>query len=129
MSKYKINSVVKKNTTEVETFAKGDKSFSIETLWRHCEYIVESEEPIEATEGTFEVTEYQIEDSNLDDGIATYFNPLSNMTEEECEGIEEFFWSSDGGYFGLENDGWEHLDTEVFIFNGVEVEKLDGQKS
>lgn len=121
-----VENVVKKSTQETEIFTneEGDK-LHITTLWRGGEYTINVDEdfvyPDEDEE--FVVTDYEIEDMNNWDGISVDFEIISSNNDAYKETLRECVEKTyeDQGYMGLEEAGWNHDDTEVVIYNGVEI--------
>jgi len=122
-----VENAVKKSTEETEIFINedGDRLY-IHTLWRGGEYTINVDEEFvyPDEDQAFVVTDYEIEDMNNWDGCSVDFEIVS-LTKSEAyketlkECVEKIY--EEEGYMGLEEAGWNHEDTEVVIYNGVEI--------
>ena len=139
MSLVKVTNEIKKSVIEVETWTNLDKQVAvdIETGWRFSTYTLdlqEQDEPIDPeNKHGFIVTDYQIEDMDSSDSFSFSFNEVWRMngdeplTEDEQGDIIaelETLWE-DGGWSALEEAGWDHYDTETFIYGPLIVEEVE----
>ena len=122
-----VENSTKKSTEEMGIFVNddGDRLY-IHTLWRGGEYTINVDEDFEypGPEDAFIISDYEIEDMNNWDGVSIDFDVVS-MTKNEAyketlkECVEKIY--EDEGYSGLEEAGWIHEDTEIVIYNGVDI--------
>lgn len=113
MKTYIVENTTKKSIEEIETWKKDDEYVTITTLWRGGSYTIETDEILESTEDTFVVSDYEIADLSVYDGCSMDFE--GNLADE----VEHLY--EDGGYMEIETAGWDHVDTETIIYNGVEI--------
>lgn len=116
MTTYVVENATKKSIEEIETWEKDGQTVTITTLWRGGEYTIETDEDLQSTEDMFCVSDYQIEDCSTYDGVSMDFEG------ELADEVEHMF--EDGGFSEMEVCGWDHVDTEIFIHNGVEIRKV-----
>lgn len=126
---YKISTLEKKSICQEETFTKtvGDQSYEvrIEQWWRWG-YVVISEvdHTLDADNPDgLVVSDYCIEDQDLNDGVALYFHYSKNVSDEEKE-LFESAWEEDG-YSGIEDIGWSQWDTETTFVGPLEIELIE----
>jgi hypothetical protein len=133
-----VENEIKKNVIEVETWYHSEKDIYIqaETGWRFSKYTLEVDEDFDIdqidkeNEHGFCVSEYHVEDMESSDSFSFDFNyavsQSKELTEEQEESILEEvlnLWEEDG-WWGLENAGWEHEDTEVWIYGPLIIEEV-----
>ena len=139
MKTLKIENEIKKNVIEVETWTNLEKQVAvdIETGWRFAKYTINVEDndvPIDQeNKHGFIVSDYEIEDMESSDSFSFSFNEVWKMngeeplTEEEQGDIIaelEALWE-DGGWSALEEAGWDHYDTETFIYGPLIIEEVE----
>lgn len=139
MPTLKIENEIKKNVIEVETWIHPERQLGvdIETGWRFVEYTINVSEE-EAAEidpenkHGFIITDYDIEDMSSSDSFSFSFNEVwrlsgnQSLTEEEQDSIIgelESLWEEEG-WGGLEAAGWDHHDTETFIYGPLIIEEV-----
>lgn len=129
---YKVSTLDKKSICQEEIFQKivGNEVFEVrmEQWWRWG-YVVLSEvakDEIDADNPNgLLVTDYSIEDQDLNDGVALWFTYSENMTEEDKQQFESA-WEEDG-YGGIEELGFNPWDVEMTFVGPLEVELLEEQ--
>lgn len=115
----------KKSVVEVERYEKDYNEIIVTTLWRNgefkitCEGLGEArllEEYFNCKDGT-EINLYEefsdVEMQGTFDGISVDFDGDTELLEEAQED-DDFYYSS-----WLEDNGYEHVDTEYFIIGPV----------
>lgn len=124
----KISTLDKKSIGCTETFEKiidGETyRVDLEQWWRWGYVIVDEnadEIDVSNPDGLI-VTDLSINDQSFDDGVSLYFYFSQNMTDELKKEVEELW--DDEGYWGLEEAGWEMIDTETVFHGPLEVENL-----
>ena len=125
---YVIKNVTKKNVYCTETWSNPDtdEEFEIEEMFRWGETVLrltdeEYKEIVQdMTEGVpITVTNYDIEDQNLDDGCAMDFAGDAEIVEK----VEAIY--DDGQYMALEDAGFYHDDSVVTYYGEVSLEKVE----
>lgn len=127
MSKtFRVSTTEKKSVASTKTFRKNvdgvqyEAELEIWYRWGNAT-ISEVETESELTEhNTLEITNYDIQDQQLDDVVSSYWYYGSNVLEEMKAEVEAT-WGEDG-YEGLEDSGWSHIDTETFFHGPLEVQ-------
>jgi len=127
---YKVSTEHKKSIIHTEIFWKtiGDVKYEarIEQTWRWGYAIISDVEKdsidLENPDGLL-VSDYIIEDQDLDDGVALWFYYSDNVTDEMKEEFESV-WEEDG-YSGVEEKDWSMWDTELVFIGPLEVELLE----
>jgi len=121
----------KKSVVEVERYQRDDDEILVSTLWRNGEFSItctslkearflqemfNQKDPVEVNLNYFEDWEML----GTFDGISVDFLGDSEDITEAQEREDDFaYWS------WLEENGWEHIDTEYFIYGAVEYVKED----
>lgn len=138
MKQYRIKTLEKKNVNQSEIWTHEERELSvvIVQLYRWGEFVVQCEEDehfdLENKQGLW-VTDYDIQDQNMDDGISLYFTNLysntKELTEEEKESIIEELEQiyEEGAYIALEEAGWSFDDVETFVMGPLEVEDITNE--
>lgn len=116
----------KKSLIEVERYENDYNEIIVTTLWRNgefqitCEGLAEArllEEYFNCKEGK-EINLYEefsdVEMHGTFDGISVDFDGDCEELEEAQENDEDFYYST-----WLEENGYEHVDTEYFIYGPV----------
>lgn len=116
----------KKSVVEVERYEKDYNEIIVRTLWRNAEFKITCEglgearlleEYFNCKEGT-EIDLYgefsDVEMQGTFDGIGVDFDGDTELLEEAQENDEDFYYST-----WLEDNGYEHVDTEYFIYGPV----------
>lgn len=127
---YKISTLDKKSICQEEIFHKiidGETyAVTMEQWWRWG-YVVITDVDKDAIDpenpNGLLVTDYSIDDQDLNDGVSLWFNFTDNVPEEERDLFEQA-WEEDG-YSGVEDLGWNHWDTEMTFVGPLEVELLE----
>jgi hypothetical protein len=132
-STYRISTQEKKSIVQVETFTMTkdgeDYRVDMEQWWRWGYVVIsEVEDTIDPDnpDGLM-VSDYSIDDQDLNDGVACYFNFSDNVTDEIKELFEQA-WDEDG-YSGVEDLGWMQWDMEMCFHGPLEVELLEQVES
>ena len=126
---YKISTQEKKSIVHVETYTKtidGEEcEVKIEQTWRWGYVIISDvEDAIDpANPDGLMVTDYSIDDQDLDDGCSLWFY-FSDNTPEEARELFESAWDEEG-YSGIEDLGWNQWDTEICFHGPLDVELLE----
>ena len=129
---WKIETATKKAIVVTETFFKtdGDQTYrmNIETTWRWGHVIVSDDvhDLDLVNEDGLEVSGFDIEDQEYDDGCALWFTFSDNVPEEIRE-LAESAWDEEG-FYGLEELGWSHDDTETWFWGPLTIEDLGGDE-
>ena len=131
MATWKISNQEKKSVIETEIWrnSKTDQTVTIETGWRWGEWFVESDtEPKidllnESGCDPYAFEGYDVIDQNLDDGCWVEISFSKNIDEALQQKIDSG-WEDDG-YFGLEQLGFEHYDTDTEIQGPLLIEKVE----
>ena len=129
--RYIVTNKYKKSIEEVENFRKGKVSFSLSTTWRSGSWAIipqtEDEcnelQKAQESEDVFELYDFEeVEFLDTYDGDSMEFNFWGHDDDEDLEdAVRELYWEE--GCMGLEEDGWNELDPEVFIHYGINVEE------
>lgn len=128
MALYSIKNKEKKSVYVNETWANEDGSerFVIEEMYRWGETVIDvSDEELEMFEdmkqsSEFRVSEFAIEDQNLDDGCSLYFN--TDGDDELLEKLEAL-WEEEG-YSALEAAGYYLDDSETYYIGELEITEV-----
>lgn len=127
---YKISTEDKKSIIHTEIFTKtvGDQYYEarIEQTWRWGYAVIsdvekDSIDP-QNPDGLL-VSDYSIEDQDLEDGVALWFYYSDNVTEEMIEEFEAA-WDEDG-YQGIEDKDWSQWDTELVFIGPLNIELVE----
>lgn len=127
---FKVSTQDKKSIVVTETFEKkvGDQWYRVdmENTWRWGYAIVSGEDLTEddlKQEGGLEITGWEVDDQNYDDGVALWFNYSDNVTDEMKEEFERL-WDDDG-YSGVEENGWDLVDVETWFYGPLDIELVE----
>lgn len=132
--KYLVTPKYKKSVAELEFWRKGDRRFTIETLWRSGSWYITPQTDDEVVdlincyenEEVLELYDFEdVEFLETYDGCATDWSFHNIDDEEEQEDIKEMFWEEGRMYF--EDEGWDELDSELYIYNGIELEEVNDE--
>lgn len=129
MSKtFKVSTLEKKSIGTTETFEKVVDGVTYRAdleHWYRWGYVilsgVENQEDL-TQHDPLEVTGYDIEDQDFDDGVAAYWHFSDNVTDEMKEEVQTL-WDEEG-YSGLEENDWSHVDVETYFHGPLEVELI-----
>lgn len=123
----------KKSVYEIERYWKDDDEILVSTLWRNGEFAITCRSLKEArflekmfnTKKNTEVCLTIFEECEIlmtYDGISTEFlGDCDDLAESMEDSVDD-----DMSYWQwLEDNGWEHIDTEYFIYGGVEYVQAD----
>ena len=128
-----IKTLEKKNVRTLSEWCMPDegvaagKTFYIEEWWRWGEWTVRTDkEPRQADdcyEEPIDMDEFDVDDQNLDDGVALDFQFGSDWTEEEKAYVEQL-WDEDS-YTSFEEAGIYQNDCYTQAYGPVEVVCID----
>lgn len=131
---YLVEHAIKKSVTEVETYEKEYDTLQITTLWRGGEFVVtpQTEEEVDLLEQFRDGVEgetlcmndfEEMEMSGTFDGCSEDFS--GDVPENFDEELEKA-WDEDdlSRHEYLEENGWDHTDTEYFIYGQIEVSEV-----
>lgn len=131
---YLVEHAIKKSVTEVETYEKEYDTLQITTLWRGGEFVVtpQTEEEVDLLEQFQDGVEgetlcmndfEEMEMSGTFDGCSEDFS--GDVPENFDEELEKA-WDEDdlSRHEYLEENGWDHTDTEYFIYGQIEVSEV-----
>lgn len=124
MPTWTLRPIEKKNIEEKSFFTKDDQTICRIEWYRWASWKLESDQrpdiDLDNPDG------YDVYGSGLDwdlldmtDGVSVEWEFPNDMDEEERIRIEEIY--ADDGYSGLEEVGWDNIDTEVFIYGPLEL--------
>lgn len=143
MMTYSIEPVHKKSIEEIQYWRHAEKgvTLTITETWRWGRYFINVDEeadlPLNISEDAEDwykhvtyVHDYDYELDWTDDGCGTYFEVVESdkdMSDDEkyefAEQFEERFWEE--FYMGIEEDGWDMVDSEVYIIGPLKLEKIE----
>lgn len=131
---YLVEHAIKKSVTEVETYEKEYDTLQITTLWRGGEFVVtpQTDEEVDLLEQFQDGVEgetlcmndfEEMEMSGTFDGCSEDFS--GDVPENFDEELEKA-WDDDdlSRHEYLEENGWDHTDTEYFIYGQIEVSEV-----
>ena len=131
---YLVEHAIKKSVTEVETYEKEYDTLQITTLWRGGEFVVtpQTEEEVDLLEQFQDGVEgetlcmndfEEMEMSGTFDGCSEDFS--GDVPENFDEELDKA-WDEDdlSRHEYLEENGWDHTDTEYFIYGQIEVSEV-----
>lgn len=124
MPRWTLGNAHKKNVEERSIWSKdGDEICRIE-WYRWGTWSTESEQRPDVD--TDNPDGYDIHGSDVDweivdmtDGVAAGWQFPDGMADEERTRIEELY--DEDGYSGLEDDGWENIETEIYLHGPLEL--------
>jgi hypothetical protein len=128
MATWTLSNLYKKSIVEKHFWRKDDNIIIMIEGYRWGTWTLESEEKPDIdleNEDDYEIggDEYDWEMQQIDDGCWMEWEFPKGMDEEEQERIQEL-WNEDF-YEGLENDGWENIDTEHYIQGPLQLKNED----
>lgn len=125
MARWMLKTLEKKNVEEITTWSKGDLTITRTEWFRWGEWMVD--QPDRPEVDTDNADGYDVYGSGIDwelvdmvDGVSLWWGFPGSVDEEEQERIRELF--DEEGYQGMEDDGWEHMDTEIILHGPLAVE-------
>lgn len=132
-SLYRISTKEKKRVSAIEFYVKDGLEIKYSQGWRTG--MVEAKSPNNQTgteipsdlddydpeDGIDAYNTWELEDFEFMDGVSDSIEFPDALPDEERERLEEIFYES--GVIGLESEGWEHMDTEVWFFGDLNIEK------
>lgn len=138
MKQVKVTNEIKKSVVETETWhhKENNQYVTFETVWRFATYTLNLEDDVEleaiyaTNESGFCVHDFDVEDMDATDGISfditSAWSPGEQLTEDQqtsiMDGVLEL-WEEDG-WGGLETAGWDHIDTEAWMYGPLEVQEV-----
>lgn len=138
MKQIRVTNEIKKNVIEIETWYNEEKNLYVnfETGWRFATYTLNIEDDVDfeavyaANESGFCVQGFDLEDMDSSDSFSFDIESVWSPSEELTEGREESIiqevlelWEEDG-WGGLETAGWDHHDTETWIYGPLLIEEV-----
>lgn len=128
MKVYEIRTLEKKNISHIETWTNEEMvEFDINETYRWGKVVISVEddedfnvEEVGNNEYGFCVSDYCVEDQDLDDGVSLYFEGFE--TEELQEQVEEIF--DVDSYTGLEEAGYSFVEAETWFYGPLEVKEI-----
>lgn len=127
---FRVSTQDKKSIVVTETFEKkvGDRwcRVDMETTWRWGSAVVSGEDLTEddlRQENGLEITGWEVDDQQYDDGVALWFHYSDNVTEEMKQEFEQL-WDDDG-YSGVEENGWNLADVETWFYGPLNIELVE----
>jgi hypothetical protein len=127
-----VKSNVKKSVEEREYYVNEEgRRFEAITLWRWGKFVLDLEEYElndlrSDTEQTISVTDYNIEDQELDDDCG-FSIESDDLSRDELEAL--YLAYDESFYEAFEKAGYFHDDTETIIFGGFTVEEIAKEDS
>ena len=127
---FKVATREKKSIVVTETFEKTIDGIlyrvDMENTWRWGSAIVSGDDLTEddlRQENGLEITGWEVDDQQYDDGVAMWFHHSDNTTEQMKEDFERL-WDEDG-YSGVEEDGWDLVDVETWFYGPLDIELIE----
>jgi len=130
---YEIETKEKKNvyTTSYYTMPNegiaANKQFRIEEMFRWGKATIEADEPITESEDPYKIpfnlTCYDIQDQEFDDGCSLYIYFDETWTEEEKQYVQDL-WDQEC-YSGLEENGIELEEVDTEFYGPLEITLID----
>jgi hypothetical protein len=124
MSKWIISPAVKKNIEENSMWTKNGQTICRIEWYRWGSWSMESDQrpdvDLDNPDG-YDVygSDYDWELVDMTDGVSAEWEFPDDMDAAEQTRIEELY--DEEGYSGLEEDGWDNSETEVFIHGLLEL--------
>jgi hypothetical protein len=126
MSTWKVSTLDKKSCVQIEYWKKGELTAQREVGWRWC-WASYNEKP---NLSDYNPNKDQIElyslgdvvDLEQTDGCWESWSWPDDLDQEECERLEAIYeedWDE-----GLENEGWELDETEIWVSGELELEEI-----
>ena len=125
MGKYKISTKEKNQIVETEFYYKqGYDSVKINTSYRSGWVIAREKEILNDYNPKvgIDVRSLELEDHSFLDGRGDDIEFPDSLPEEEKDRLSDMYYES--GTEGLEDEGWEHDDTEVWFVGELKIEKV-----
>ena len=125
MGKYKISTKEKNKIVETEFYYKqGSDSIKINTAYRSGWVIATEQEILNDYNPKvgIDVRSLELEDHSFLDGRGDDIEFPDSLPEEEKDRLSDMYYES--GTEGLEDEGWEHDDTEVWFVGELKIEKV-----
>lgn len=126
MTTWKIENINKRSLIETREFAKDDKHFVIEIVWRFgsltCESDVKPDVDLKNDSKWFPLSSddnWEIEEYSWGDVTFSY----DNMTDEEQAEIELMY--EEDGAIALEDNGWIETDSDVYFVGPMMLTNVD----
>lgn len=121
----------KKCVTEVETFQKDNNEILVSTLWRNGEFGITCTSLKEARflQEMFKSKDREevcLTDAFEEMEMLGTFDGISTDFLGDCEELEDALVDEDVSYWEwLEENGWEHINTQYYVYGAVEYVKAD----
>ncbi|MEY3002061.1 MAG: hypothetical protein RLZZ428_436 [Pseudomonadota bacterium] len=125
-----VSTYYKKSIEEVETFTKDDMEIIHHTVWRWGSWSVYTNDgnpPEFEFDGNMLNLNYygnnieEIEMNETSDGVAEEIDWPEELSDEEQEELEALI-EEDGYYSALEDAGWSHYDTDMYVWGPILIE-------
>ena len=126
MAKWKLSTVEKKSITDVWVFTHmsgSDKWAKVQEHWRWGYAVVESKTKpkFAANQKGFDIySEYDVSDTEVEDGVSTWFEYSDVVTDEERADFENAYHE---GLEEVNNLGWLDEDNSRIFHGKIAVEK------
>ena len=120
---WRVSTRQKKSVTETQTWTNGELTAQLEIGWRwgHWEYDTKPDLSDYDPDGQTDVFEFgDVQDQEQDDGCWQDWTWPEDMDADEIERLEEIY--NEEGTEGLENEGWENTDTEMYVTGPLDLE-------
>lgn len=124
MTVWMLSPTEKKNIEEKSIWTKGDLTICRIEWYRWGTWKSDTTEKpdidLDNPDG-YEVygSDYDWELIDMYDGVAAEWEFPDDMDDDERTRIEAIY--DEDGYSGLEDDGWDNVDTEIFIYGPLEL--------
>lgn len=128
MVKWLVKPTMKKSIVEVNYFVKGDETVFVETVWRWGEfYVYTDDDNVPDIFPGIDIynCDYETELIHTTDGCFEEVN-YDSCGEETKKWLDEFF-EKGHRYYELEDNGWQPVDSEMYINCAPEVEKIEDE--
>ena len=126
MEKYKISTKEKNQIVETEFYYKQGSDFVKINIAYRSGWVITTEKEILKNYNPkvgIDVRSLELEDHLFLDGRGDDIEFPDSLSEEEKDRLSEMYYES--GTEGLEDEGWEHDDTEVWFVGELKIEKLE----
>jgi hypothetical protein len=124
MEKYKISTKEKNQIVETEFYFKDVHQVKINMAYRSG-WVITTDKVILNSYNPkvgIDVQSLELEDHSFDDGRGDDIEFPDTLPEEEKDRLTNIYYEF--GTEGLEDEGWEHDDTEVWFFGELQIEKI-----
>jgi hypothetical protein len=125
MARWQIQNYQKKNAVERQLWHKDDQVLIKEEGYRwgiwECESDTKPDIDLDNPDGWESTDEWEFVE--MIDGCWIDWVYPKNMTEEEQEQLMEIY--DNDWYEGLENEGWYHHDTEIYLYGPLHLTNKD----